>query len=65
MTDFSRYTAGQRVVQYRQRARIAIEHAASNALLRNSYLDLASSWNSLAEAVELELGHLPAADTAA
>ncbi len=57
MTDFSRYTARQRVVQYRERARIAIERAAGNPLIRDSYLDLASSWNSLAEAVELELEH--------
>jgi hypothetical protein len=65
MTDFSRYTARQRVVQYRERARFAIEHAAANVPLRNSYLELASSWNSLAEAVELELGHLRVAETAA
>jgi hypothetical protein len=61
MTDFSRYTARQRVVQYRERARFAIERAAGNPLIRDSYLDLASSWNSLAEAVELELEHQSAA----
>lgn len=54
MTDFSRFSLKQRVVQYRERARIAIDRAARQPEIREAYLDLARSWNALAEALERE-----------
>jgi hypothetical protein len=55
MTDISHYTPQQRIVHYRERARVAIDRAASEPQTRSGYLDLARSWNALAEALELEL----------
>jgi hypothetical protein len=56
MRDISQYTPQQRIVHYRERARVAIERAAREPQTRSGYLDLARSWNTLAEALELELG---------
>jgi hypothetical protein len=57
MTDLSRLTPQQRIIQYRERARFAIERAARNPQIRQGCLELAQSWNALAEALESEFGH--------
>jgi hypothetical protein len=54
MTEISRLTVEQRITHYRERARIAIDTAARRADGRESYLELARSWNDLAEALEFE-----------
>ena len=54
MTDFSQFTLEQRVIQYRERARIAIDRASGHPEIRQGFLDLARSWNALAEALESE-----------
>ena len=56
MSDISQCTPQERIRHYRERARIAIDRAAREPHIRNGYLDLARSWNALAEALELELG---------
>lgn len=55
MTDFSRFPPPQRIVQYRERARAAIDHASRSPEMRQGFLDLARSWNTLADALEREL----------
>ena len=57
MDNFSQLTPQQRLIQYRERACFAIERAARHPDTRGSYLDIARSWNALAEALELELDH--------
>ena len=54
MTELSRLTVEQRIVQYRERARFAIDTAARRPDGRESYLELARSWNALAEALAFE-----------
>jgi len=54
MTELSRLTVEQRIVQYRERARFAIDTAARRPDGRESYLELARSWNDLAEALAFE-----------
>ena len=56
MSDISQYTPQQRIMHYRERARVAIERAGREPQTRNGYLDLARSWNALADALEVELG---------
>jgi hypothetical protein len=56
MTDFSRFPPPQRVIQYRERARMAIDRASRTSEMRQGFLDLARSWNTLADALERELG---------
>ncbi len=58
MTDLSRFPLELRLVQYRERARIAIDRAAHHPEARQGYLDLARSWNALAEALEREYSPL-------
>ena len=55
MTDLSRLSVEQRITQYRERARFAIDTASRRPDGRECYLDLARSWNDLAEALEFEL----------
>jgi hypothetical protein len=55
MTELSRLTVEQRITQYRERARFAIDTAARRQDGRECYLELARSWNDLAEALEFEL----------
>jgi hypothetical protein len=55
MTELSRLTLQQRIVHYRERARFAIDTAARRQDGRESFLELARSWNDLAEALEFEL----------
>jgi len=59
MPDFAGFTLRERVTHYRARARHAIERAARDPQTRERYLDLAKSWNALAEAVERELESKP------
>jgi hypothetical protein len=54
MTDLSRLTPQQRIVQYRESARLAIQRASKHPEIRDSYLNLARSWNALADALESE-----------
>lgn len=55
MTELSRLTVEQRIIQYRERARFAIDTAARRQDGREWLLELARSWNDLAEALEFEL----------
>ncbi len=55
MTELSRLTLEQRIIQYRERARFAIDTAARRQDGREGFLELARSWNDLAEALEFEL----------
>jgi len=55
MSDLSRLSHEQRLIQYRERARFAIASAVRRPEIRDSYLDLARSWNALADALEQEL----------
>jgi hypothetical protein len=59
MTDFTQFTPPERVTHYRARARHAIDRAAREPQARQHYLDLAKSWNALAEALERELATKP------
>lgn len=54
MTNLSRLTLQQRIVEYRERARFAIDSASRRQDGRESFLELARSWNDLAEALEFE-----------
>jgi hypothetical protein len=62
MSDLSRLPPQQRLIQYRERARFAIASAARRPEIRDNYLDIARSWNALADALEHELAAAGAAE---
>jgi hypothetical protein len=55
MSRLSDLAPQERLIQYRERARFAIASAARRPEIRDGYLDLARSWNALADALEHEL----------
>ncbi len=56
MSNLSRLSPQQRISHYRELASIAIDRASAKAEMRADYLDLARSWNALADHVEDEHG---------